>query len=82
MKAPYCELLEALSDTLPAECLIHDPLRLLAYGSDASYTHRYGTIGRPVNLSIPTENTHGYEISNLTVMENTVALLAAYLKKE
>ncbi|WP_168014976.1 FAD-binding and (Fe-S)-binding domain-containing protein [Halomonas salinarum] len=37
MKAPYRELREALRDVLPAERLIHDPLRLLAYGSDASF---------------------------------------------
>jgi len=37
MKALYSELLEALRDTLPDERLIHDPLRLLAYGSDASF---------------------------------------------
>ncbi|WP_233440435.1 FAD-binding and (Fe-S)-binding domain-containing protein [Modicisalibacter coralii] len=37
MKAPYRALLDALRDSLPAECLIHDPLRLLAYGTDASF---------------------------------------------
>ncbi|MGM0701443.1 MAG: FAD-binding and (Fe-S)-binding domain-containing protein [Pseudomonadota bacterium] len=37
MKAPYKELLETLRDTLPAERLIDDPLRTLAYGTDASF---------------------------------------------
>lgn len=37
MKAPYRELLEALRERLPAHKLIDDPLRLLAYGTDASF---------------------------------------------
>ncbi|MDV6318100.1 FAD-binding and (Fe-S)-binding domain-containing protein [Chromohalobacter sp. HP20-39] len=37
MKAPYTELLEALRERLPAHKLIDDPLRTLAYGSDASF---------------------------------------------
>ncbi|WP_148251957.1 FAD-binding and (Fe-S)-binding domain-containing protein [Aidingimonas lacisalsi] len=37
MNTPYKELLEALREILPAERLIHDPLRTLAYGSDASF---------------------------------------------
>jgi D-lactate dehydrogenase len=37
MKSAYNELLEALRDTLPAERLIDDPLRTLAYGTDASF---------------------------------------------
>ncbi|SDK50997.1 FAD-binding and (Fe-S)-binding domain-containing protein [Billgrantia gudaonensis] len=37
MKAPYKALLETLRDTLPAERLIDDPLRTLAYGTDASF---------------------------------------------
>ena len=37
MKKPYEELHEALRGILPAERLIDDPLRLLAYGTDASF---------------------------------------------
>ncbi|OLO11792.1 4Fe-4S ferredoxin [Chromohalobacter japonicus] len=37
MNAPYRELLEALRERLPAHKLIDDPLRLLAYGTDASF---------------------------------------------
>ncbi|SFT98422.1 FAD-binding and (Fe-S)-binding domain-containing protein [Halomonas saccharevitans] len=35
--APFEALREALSDVLPAERLIDDPLRTLAYGTDASF---------------------------------------------
>ncbi|WP_458526548.1 FAD-binding and (Fe-S)-binding domain-containing protein [Onishia taeanensis] len=37
MKALYSELLDALREVLPAKRLISDPLRTLAYGSDASF---------------------------------------------
>ncbi|MCK0715382.1 FAD-binding and (Fe-S)-binding domain-containing protein [Chromohalobacter sarecensis] len=37
MTTPYKELVEALRDRLSAHKLIDDPLRLLAYGSDASF---------------------------------------------
>ncbi|GHE22963.1 FAD-binding and (Fe-S)-binding domain-containing protein [Halomonas urumqiensis] len=37
MKAPYKALLEALRETIPAERLMDDPLRTLAYGTDASF---------------------------------------------
>lgn len=37
MTPAYRDLLEALRETLPDERLIHDPLRLLAYATDASF---------------------------------------------
>lgn len=37
MKAAYRELLEALRDTIPEARLIDDPLRTLAFGTDASF---------------------------------------------
>ena len=37
MTASYKQLLEALRETLPPERLIDDPLRTLAYGTDASF---------------------------------------------
>jgi putative aminopeptidase FrvX len=50
-----------------------------SFGSDASYTKAYGSIGRAACLCYPTENTHGYEISSITGIENTIRLLSGYL---
>ncbi|MCX6985548.1 MAG: M20/M25/M40 family metallo-hydrolase [Lentisphaerae bacterium] len=50
-----------------------------AFSSDASYANSYGYTGKAVCLCFPTENTHGYEITNLEAMENTAKLLTAYL---
>jgi len=50
-----------------------------SFGSDASYSLRYGFSGRAVCVGFPTENTHGYEMSKIEGMENLARLLSAYL---
>ncbi|MBI2195291.1 MAG: M42 family peptidase [Planctomycetes bacterium] len=52
---------------------------LSSYGSDASYSHRYGYTGKPVGLCFAVENTHGYEIARVEGMENAARLLTRYL---
>jgi putative aminopeptidase FrvX len=52
------------------------------FGSDASYTYRYGHVPKAACIGYPTENTHGYEIAHVEGMENTARLLAEYLRQE
>ena len=56
------------------------PACVTSFGSDASYTAKYGHVPRAACLCYPTENTHGYEICSLEGIENTARLLAEYLK--
>jgi len=56
------------------------PACITSFGSDASYTAKYGHVPRSACLCYPTENTHGYEICSLEGIENTVHLLTEYLK--
>lgn len=48
-------------------------------GTDASYAHRAGLVGRCACLAFPTQNTHGYEIANIAGLVNTARVLHEYL---
>jgi len=50
-------------------------------GTDASAARKVGRIGRVACLSFPTQNTHGFEVSNIEGMLNTAALLWEFLKR-
>ncbi len=52
------------------------------YGSDASIAKRLGHSARAAALCFPTENTHGWEIANISAIENVGRILAAYLTRE
>jgi len=52
---------------------------LTSFGSDASYPLRQGLVARANCLCFPTENTHGYEVSNLSAMENATRVLTQFL---
>jgi len=50
------------------------------YSSDASAAKRLGGSALAGLIAIPMENTHGYEIIHSQSIENTAALIAAYLR--
>jgi putative aminopeptidase FrvX len=50
------------------------------YSSDSSAAKRLGTTAQAALIGIPMENTHGYEIIHAGAIENTAALLAAFLR--
>lgn len=50
------------------------------YSSDSSAAKRLGATARAALISMPMENTHGYEIIHGEVVENTARLLAAFLQ--
>jgi putative aminopeptidase FrvX len=50
-------------------------------GTDGSAATNHGHIGRAAYLGIPTENTHGYEISRLGAMLNLARLVSTYLTR-
>jgi putative aminopeptidase FrvX len=52
------------------------------YGSDASIAKHLGHSARAAAICFPTENTHGWEIANITAIENVLKVLAAYLTRE
>lgn len=52
-----------------------------SFGSDASVARKAGRVAQAVCLCYPTENTHGYEISCITGIENTTKLLVEHLRK-
>ncbi len=52
------------------------------YGSDASIAKRLGHSARAAAICFPTENTHGWEIANITAIENVLKVLTAYLTRE
>jgi len=53
-----------------------------SFGSDASVTAKEGLSGRSACIGFPTENTHGYEIAQLTALENCVSVLFDYFTHE
>jgi putative aminopeptidase FrvX len=58
------------------------PVRQVAvtrYGSDASKALATGRVGRSACLGVATENTHGFEISNLDALDACVAVLETWL---
>ena len=74
---------KGLSDRL---CATAERLRIGAQkatyssaGTDASYAHRAGLVGRCACLAFPTQNTHGYEIANIAGLVNTARVLLEYL---
>ncbi len=48
-------------------------------GTDASYAHRYGLLGRCACLAFPTQNTHGFEMASIAGIVNTARVLTEYL---
>ena len=50
-----------------------------AFGSDASISAKNGLNGRSACIGFPTENTHGYEITTITALENCVKVLFSHL---
>jgi putative aminopeptidase FrvX len=48
-------------------------------GTDASYAHRSGLLARCACLAFPTQNTHGFEIANISGIINTARVLVEYL---
>jgi len=74
---------KGLSDRL---CATAERLRIGAQkatyssaGTDASYAHRAGLVGRCGCLAFPTQNTHGYEMANIAGLVNTARVLLEYL---
>ena len=57
------------------------PACLTSFGSDASFTAKYGHMPRVACLCYPTENTHGYEICSWAGIKNTARLLTEYLTR-
>ncbi|NOZ21330.1 MAG: M42 family metallopeptidase [Planctomycetes bacterium] len=55
------------------------PATVTSFGSEASYAKKYGQVGRAGCIGFPTQNSHGYEMSNIKGMLNSVRLLAEYL---
>lgn len=55
------------------------PACVTSYGSDASISRNHGLSAKAGCICFPTENTHGYEISSINAIENTIKLLRAYL---
>ncbi len=57
-----------------------EPQRLAVrgFGSDASYIVKYGLAGKVAGVAVPTENTHGHEITHLQAIPNCAELLANY----
>jgi len=51
------------------------------FGSDASTARKLGQAGRAACIAFPTNNTHGYEISNIAGMMNCARLLLEYLSR-
>lgn len=51
------------------------------YGSDASIAKHLGHTARAAAICFPTENTHGWEISNISAIENVTRVLQAYLSE-
>jgi putative aminopeptidase FrvX len=72
---PLADELCALSSRLGFE-----PQKLVVrgYGSDASYVAKYGLAGKVAGVGVPTENTHGCEITHLQAILNAAELLASY----
>ncbi len=50
-----------------------------SFGSDASFAAKEGFVGRAGCICFPTENTHGYEVTSLTALENCVTVLVEHL---
>jgi putative aminopeptidase FrvX len=55
------------------------PSVLRAFGSDASVTAKAGLNGRAACICFPTENTHGYEITRVSALEECVKVLLEHL---
>jgi putative aminopeptidase FrvX len=55
---------------------------LTSFGSDASFAFKQGLISRANCICYPTENTHGYEVSSLRGIENTMRVLARFVENE
>ena len=49
------------------------------FGSDASIAMKFGHVARGACLSFPTQNTHGYEIADLSAISNCLIVLTEYL---
>lgn len=49
-----------------------------SFGCDASTSAKAGLCARAACIGFPTENTHGYEITPLTVLENCINVLSEY----
>lgn len=72
---PLADELCALSSKLGFEA---QRLAVRGYGSDASYVAKYGLAGKVAGVAVPTENTHGCEITHLQAILNAAELLANY----
>jgi len=53
---------------------------LSSFGTDASWALKAGFVPRANCLCFPTENTHGYEISSISGIENTARVLVEFLR--
>ena len=50
-------------------------------GTDSSIAKRYGITGRAVCLGFPTQNTHGFEVSNVEGIVNTARLALEFARR-
>jgi len=57
------------------------PATVSSFGSEASYAKKNGQVGRAGCIAFPTQNSHGYEMSNIDGMLNCAKLLAEYLTR-
>ena len=55
------------------------PATVTSFGSEASYAKKYGQVARAGCIGFPTQNSHGFEMSNIKGMLNVARLLAEYL---
>ena len=51
------------------------------YGTDAGFARSAGFVGQASVVAIPTDNTHGFEITPKAALENITELLVAYLEQ-
>lgn len=55
---------------------------LSSFGSDASFPFKQGLVPRANCICYPTENTHGYEVSSLSGIENVMRVLTRFVENE
>ncbi|MBI3923232.1 MAG: M42 family peptidase, partial [Armatimonadetes bacterium] len=55
---------------------------ITSFGSDASFPFKQGFLPRANCICYPTENTHGYEVSSLGGIENTMKVLTRFVETE
>ncbi len=80
---PYSEgASRLLADTAEALGIEVQYAAVSNYGSDASIARHYGHSAKSAAICFPAENTHGWEIANITAIENVTRVLAAYLTRD